>query len=94
MPGSDDGGGEVDSDEPLSKPAARRAAKHKARRFVRSHRNVQRLAFGGCNRRSRHKIVCRFVLRGDGGVVCQVRVKVSGEGDDAHARIARVRCRR
>jgi hypothetical protein len=65
-----------------------------ARRFVRRHRNVQRLAFSGCDRRSRHEVVCRFVLRGADGVVCRMRVKVRGEGDDAHATIARVRCRR
>ncbi len=78
----------------LSKPAARRAAIQKARRFVRRHRNVQTLAFGGCGRRSRHKVACRFVLRGRSGTVCRLRVKVRGEGHAAHAKIASVRCRR
>lgn len=77
----------------LSKPAARRAAKRKARRFVRSHRNLRRLAFAGCARRNRHKIRCSFVVRG-GRTVCRLRIVVRGEGSDARARIARVRCRR
>ena len=77
----------------LSKPAARRAAKHKARRFVRQHRNIQALSFGGCSRSSAHKVVCRFVLHG-GRTSCRLRIKVRGEGSDAHAKIARVRCRR
>ena len=77
----------------LSKPAARRAAKHKARRFVRQHRNIQALSFGGCSRSSAHKVVCRFVLHG-GRASCRLRIKVRGEGSDAHATIARVRCRR
>ncbi|HKI86412.1 MAG TPA: excalibur calcium-binding domain-containing protein [Thermoanaerobaculia bacterium] len=78
----------------LSKPAARRAAIHKAHRFVRRHRNVQTLAFGGCGRRSRHKVVCRFVLRGHRRTACRLRVKVRGEGQNANAKIASVRCRR
>lgn len=76
----------------LSKPAARRAAKRKARRFVGSHRNVSRVAFKGCGRRSRHKILCRFVLRGSGRTSCRLRVVVRGEGRSLSARIARVRC--
>lgn len=96
------GGGGGSADTPtapppppkLSKPAARRAAMHKARRFVRRHRNVQTLAFSGCGRRSQHKVVCRFVLRGRGGTVCRLRIKVRGEGSSAHARVASVRCRR
>lgn len=92
-----DGGSDDDVTPPppeeLSKPAARRAAKHKARRYVRRHRNVQTLTFKGCGRRSRHKVVCRFVLHGHDGTVCRMRIRVRGEGSDAHARIARVRCR-
>jgi len=76
----------------LSKPAARRAAKRKARRFVRSHRGISRIAFKGCGRRSRHKVVCRFVLRGSGRTTCRMRVAVRGEGRSLSARIARVRC--
>jgi hypothetical protein len=79
--------------EPLSKPAARRAAKHKARRFVRRHRNVSGLRFSGCNRRSRHRVDCQFALRGPQGASCRLEVVVRGTGDDAHARIASVRCR-
>jgi len=79
---------------PLSKAAARRAAKHKARRFVRLHGNVRGMSFGGCNRRSPHKVVCRFVLLANGGTSCRLRIKVRGEGQDAHAKIARLRCRR
>lgn len=75
----------------LSKPAARRAAKRKARRFVRNHRNIDRVAFKGCLRRSRHKVTCRFVVRG-GRASCRLRVIVRGEGRDLRARIARVRC--
>ncbi|HEU4904775.1 MAG TPA: excalibur calcium-binding domain-containing protein [Solirubrobacterales bacterium] len=91
---TDTGGGPTDDDvidEPLSKPAARSAAKRKARRFVRSHRNIDRVAFKGCLRRSRHKVTCRFVVRG-GRASCRLRVIVRGEGRDLRARIARVRC--
>jgi len=77
----------------LSKPAARRAAKRKARKFLRNHRNLNRIAFAGCARRNRHKIRCSFTLRG-GRTVCRLRVVVRGEGTDLRARIARVRCRR
>lgn len=77
----------------LSKPAARRAAKLKARRFLRNHRNLNRVAFRGCSRRHRHKIRCHFVLRGN-RAACRLRVVVRGEGTDPRARIARVRCRR
>lgn len=77
----------------LSKPAARRAAKRKARRFVRNHRNIDRVAFKGCRRRSRHKVTCRFVVRG-GRASCRLRVIVRGEGDSLSARVAGVRCRR
>jgi len=78
---------------PVSKSAARRAAKRKARRFVRNHRDIDRVAFKGCGRRSRHKVTCRFVLRG-GRTSCRLRVAVRGEGRSLSARIAKVRCRR
>lgn len=77
----------------LSKPAARRVAKRKARKFLRNHRNLDRTAFRGCNRRNRHKVRCDFVLRG-GRTVCRLRVVARGEGTDVRAKIARVRCRR
>lgn len=77
----------------LSKPAARRAAKRKARRFVRNHRNIDGLAFKGCSRRSRHKVACRFVLRGSGRTSCRLRIVVRGEGESLSARIAQARCR-
>ncbi len=97
-PGSGGGGGSETIAPPppprLSKAAARRAAKHKARRFVRLHGNVRGMSFGGCTRRSPHKVVCRFVLLANGGTSCRLRIKVRGEGQDAHAKIARVRCRR
>jgi len=95
--GGGGGGGRDDTivDPPpppkLSKPAARSAAKRKVRRFVRNHRNIDRVAFKGCGRRSRHKVVCRFVLRG-GRNSCRMRVAVRGEGRSLSARIARVRC--
>lgn len=99
--GGGGGGGNADSDtvEPppppkLSKPAARRAATRKARRFVRNRRNVQRVSFKGCGRRSRHKIACRFVLRGTRGTSCRLRVAARGKGSSlSRVRIARVRCR-
>lgn len=96
--GSGGGGGDVTVVAPppppkLSKPAARSAAKRKARRLVRNHRNIDRVAFSGCSRRSRHKVVCRFVLRG-GRTSCRLRVAVRGEGRSLSARIAKVRCRR
>lgn len=94
--GGDTGSGTVAPPPPpeLSKPAARRAAKRKARRFANNHRNVQRVSFKGCGRRSAHKVTCRFVLRGPRGASCRLRVAVRGEGDSlSRVRIARVRCR-
>lgn len=86
--------GKNGSSPPLNKAAARRAAKHKARRFARRHRNLNGVAFNGCGRRSPHRVVCRFTLRGGLQTICRMRIVVRGEGNDAHARIARVRCRR
>jgi hypothetical protein len=93
-PPPDDRGGDGSSDHtPLDKPAARHAAKRKARRFLRNHRNLNRIAFKGCSRRNRDKIGCNFVLR-RGRTSCWLRVVVRGEGTDLRARVARVRCRR
>ena len=51
----------------LSKAAARSAAKAKARRYVRRTARVSSLAFNGCARRSRVKVVCQFTARGHSG---------------------------
>jgi hypothetical protein len=95
--GNDGGPGPVATPpEPpkLSKPAARRAAKHKAQRLARRRGNINTVAFNGCNRRSRHRIDCRFRLRGPQHTSCRLRVVVRGKGGNPHARIAHVRCRR
>lgn len=95
------GGGPVEPEPPppppaLDKPAAREAAKRKARKFLRRHHNLDRLAFGGCRRRNPYRIDCDFALRGGAGgrTDCDLRVVVRGEGSDPQARIADVRCRR
>jgi hypothetical protein len=80
----------------LSKAAARAAAKRKARHYVRRSARVSQLAFNGCSRRSREKVVCRFTARGKTGgtsTVCALRVPVTGEGSDASARAPKARCR-
>jgi hypothetical protein len=97
------GGGDTDTQPPppppppkLSKAAARSAAKRKARKFARRHRRVGKAALQGCRRRSRHRVVCRFLARGRTArlrTTCRVRVVVRGEGTRASARIARARCR-
>jgi hypothetical protein len=76
-------------------PAGASAADLDCADFASNHRNVQRVSFKGCGRRSRHKVTCRFVLRGSRGASCRLRVAVRGEGDSlSRVRIARVRCRR
>jgi hypothetical protein len=79
----------------LDMVAARHAAMHKARRFANHHRNIVALAFGGCRRRSRHRVDCRIVARGRGNVTpCRLKVVVRGRGARARARIASTWCHR
>lgn len=80
----------------LEKGAARRAAKRVARRYVGRSRRVEAVGFGGCGRRSRTKVVCRFVARGRSAglrTTCRLRVVVRGEGSAARARLAGHSCR-
>jgi len=97
--GGGGGGGSVQPAPPpppeLSKAAARSAAKAKARRYVSRSARVSSLAFLGCERRSRTKVVCQFTARGDSGrtqTTCHLRVPVTGEGSDASARAPKSRC--
>jgi hypothetical protein len=79
----------------LSKAAAREAAKRKARKYVRRSARVSSLAFNGCARRSRQKVVCTFTAHGHSArtqTTCYLRVAVRGEGSAASARAAKARC--
>jgi len=81
----------------LDKGAARSAAKRRARRFVRSHRRLASVRFGGCRRRSRHRIDCTFTARSRARSrreVCRLKVVVRGKGGSAKAKLAVTRCRR
>jgi len=100
--GEGDGGGGGSAEPPpppkpprLSKAAARRAARHKANRFARNHR-VGTPALRRCARRSRYRVDCRFVARGQIGrrrVVCRATIVVRGKGSAAAARTRRYSCR-
>jgi hypothetical protein len=101
-PGSGGGGGggstEMAPPPPppkLSKSAARNAAKREARAYVRRSARVSSLAFNGCGRRSRKKVVCEFTARGRSGrthTTCFLRVPVKGEGTSTSARSPKARC--
>jgi hypothetical protein len=48
----------------------------------------QRRAIGGCSRKSRTRVVCRFLAHGERAnrlTTCRLRVKLSGEGSAAEA---------
>ncbi|HET9197705.1 MAG TPA: excalibur calcium-binding domain-containing protein [Solirubrobacterales bacterium] len=99
--GGGGGGGPTEPAPPpeppaLSKAVARGAAWAKARSFDSRHPQVSGLAFSGCSRRSKYRIVCEFHADGsspDLETECELRVTVRGEGDDASARL-RSHCRR
>jgi hypothetical protein len=99
--GGGGGGGSAEPPPPpeppkLKKGAAKRAARAKARRFDSLHANVSGVAFNGCNRRSKYKVVCSFYTDGSTSSLetrCNLRVIVTGEGSIASARL-RPSCRR
>jgi len=102
--GSGGGGGGGGSAEPppppeppkLGKGAAKRAAWAKAQHFDSLHANVSGVAFSGCNRRSKYKVVCSFYTEGSTSSIetrCNLRAIVQGEGSIASARL-RPSCRR
>jgi hypothetical protein len=101
-PGGERGGGGESARPPpppkpprLSKAAARRAARHKADRFARNHR-VGAPALRRCARRSRYRVDCRFVARGQIGrrrVVCRGTIVVRGKGSRGAATTRRYSCR-
>jgi hypothetical protein len=102
--GGGGGGGGSGSAEPappppppkLSKTAAREAAKRKARKYNRGSARIEAVAFDGCSRRSRQKVVCTFTGRGQTqaqDTTCALRVVVRGEGSDASASAPRAHCR-
>lgn len=102
--GGGGGGGDGGSVEPppppeppkLSKGAAKRAARAKARRFDSIHARVSGIRFNGCARRSKYRIVCRFFVDGHSAnfeTECNLRVVVRGEGSLASAKL-RPSCRR
>lgn len=79
----------------LNKGAAKRAAKTKARHFAARSPRVSFIQFRGCGRKSRTRIVCRFLAQGERAnrlTTCQLRVKVTGEGSAADATL-RALCR-
>jgi hypothetical protein len=91
------GGGTVKPPPPpkLSKGAAKRAAKAKARRYDRSHARVGGIVFNGCSRRSKYKVACSFYADGHNAnfeTRCNLRVVVRGEGSLTSATL-RARCR-
>jgi hypothetical protein len=99
--GGGSGGGSSEPAPPqeppkLHKGAAKRAAWAKARRFDSLHASVSGVAFNGCNRRSKYKVVCSFYADGSTSSLetrCNLRVIVTGEGSIASARL-RPNCRR
>jgi hypothetical protein len=87
--------GPIGSSPKLDKTAARNAAGRKARRFARRHPVLDSASLRRCARRSRHRVLCRFVARGrtrTQRMTCRLRIVVRGEGVDASARIGGVRC--
>jgi Excalibur calcium-binding domain len=97
----DGGGSSIDPPPPppppkLKKGAAKRAARAKARRFDSMHASVSGVAFNGCSRRSKYKVVCSFYADGSMSSFetrCNLRVIVRGEGSIASAKL-RPSCRR
>lgn len=99
-PGSGSGGHESVGPPPpppkLDKAAARAAAERKARKFTRRHPGLDSVALRRCGRRSRQKVVCRFVAGGRTPTLltsCRFRVVVTGEGGSTAAALRGVRCR-
>ncbi len=98
--GGGESGGSVEPEPPpsppeLDKDTARDAAHDLARKFVRASAAVDRLAFQGCSRLSRHRIDCRFIARGETKTLrttCHLRIAVRGEGQTASAQNRRPRC--
>jgi Excalibur calcium-binding domain len=79
----------------LNKGAAKQAAKAKARHFAARSPRVSSVQYQGCGRKSRTRIVCRFLAQGERAnqlTTCQLRVKVTGEGNAADATL-RAACR-
>jgi hypothetical protein len=79
----------------LNKAVARSAAFAKSRLFNLRSRLISLVSFEGCSRTSRQKIHCTFHGRGRTEVLsssCEIRVVVTGEGADAHAKL-RATCR-
>jgi hypothetical protein len=101
-PGSGGGGGGGASEPAkptpppeLEKAAAREAAKRRARSYNRRSLAIDTIAFNGCARRSREKVVCLFTGRGHtlGSVTtCHLRIPVAGQGSDAGAEGPKTRC--
>lgn len=81
----------------LEKTAARLAAERKARKFTRRHAGLDSVSLRGCGRRSRHKVTCQFVARGQSQArrtTCSFRVAVKGEGAIvSSARLRGISCR-
>lgn len=97
--GGGGGGGSQPAPPPpppkLEKDAAREAAKQEARRYNRRSARIDAVAFNGCSRRSRQKVVCKFTARGETSgqvTTCGIRIAVQGEGSDASAGAPRAHC--
>jgi hypothetical protein len=79
----------------LSKSAARAAAEAKAAAYNARSTAVDTVRFGGCQRRSRERVICNFTARGStasAATTCKLRVTVHGRGSDAHAKLPKPRC--
>jgi hypothetical protein len=99
-PGESSGGGggsePLPPPEPpkLEKAAAKRAARSRARRFVRRNPSLDRARLNRCSRRTKYEVSCRFSASGKVGARvtnCSLKVVVRGEGSTATAKL-RARC--
>jgi hypothetical protein len=92
-------GGSVGKPPPppeLRKGAARDAARHAARAFVRRSDRLDSIAFRGCHRKALQHIDCNFRGRGRTGeqaTVCRFKVSVEGLDQDPTTHIEHVVCR-
>ncbi|HEX6780971.1 MAG TPA: hypothetical protein VF125_02965 [Solirubrobacterales bacterium] len=94
------GGGTSDPAPPparpnLTKSVARAAAEAKAAAYNARSTAVDTVRFGGCQRRSREKVICNFTAGGSTAstaTTCKLRVTVHGRDSDALAKAPKPRC--
>ena len=99
--GETEGGGDGSTSKPppppeLSKSAARDAAQHAARTFVRQSNRLDSVAFKGCHRKALQHINCDFLGRGQTSeqrTICRFKVSVEGLDQDPATHVGHVVCR-